>query len=136
MAFRRYRRGTINGATDCIRINPFNLEDLVRKFLIPIAAGAAALLSTQAQASDMLSSTTQFYADEAPVVENVRMVCDEYGRCLREPRRKTVIIEDSYNYAPRERYIERRYRDDRSAPGVGIRAPGVSIGVGFGNDRW
>lgn len=80
-----------------------------------------------------MRSTAEFYADEAPVVENVRMVCNEYGRCWREPSRKTVIIEDSYN-APRERYIERRYRDDR--PAVGIRAPGVNIGVGVGNDRW
>ena len=47
-----------------------------------------------------------------------------------------MIIEDSYN-APRERYIERRgYYDDRPAAGVGIRAPGVSIGVGVGGDRW
>jgi len=107
----------------------------VRKFLIPVIVGAAALLSSQAQASDVLRSTAEFYADEAPVVENVRMVCNEYGRCWREPGRKTVIIEDSYNYAPRERYIERRYRDDRPAAGVGIRAPGVDIGVGFGDGR-
>lgn len=108
----------------------------MRTLLIPAAIAAAALLTGQAQASDVLRSTTEFYADEAPVVENVRMVCNEFGRCWREPRRKTVIIEDSYN-APRERYIERRgYYDDRPAAGVGIRAPGVSIGVGVGGDRW
>jgi hypothetical protein len=50
-----------------------------------------------------------------------------------------VIVEDSYNYAPRERYIERRsYRDWDDGPraGVGFRAPGVSVGVGVGGDRW
>jgi hypothetical protein len=106
----------------------------VKTFLISAAVAATALIAGQAQASDVLRST-EFYADETPVVENVRMVCNEFGRCWREPRRRTVIIEDSYN-APRERYIERRYRDDRPAAGVGIHAPGVSIGVGVGNDRW
>ena len=92
-------------------------------------------MASQVQAADTLRTTTEFYADEAPIVENVRMVCNEFGRCWREPRRKAVIIDDSYN-APRERYIERRYYDDRPRGGVGIHAPGVSIGVGVGGDRW
>ena len=40
---------------------------------------------------------------------------------------------------PRERYYERRtYRDWDDSPraGVGIRTPGVSVGVGVGEDRW
>ena len=41
-------------------------------------------------------------------IENVRMICNEYGRCWRERGQRRVIIDDSYNYAPRERYIERR----------------------------
>jgi len=36
------------------------------------------------------------------------MVCDQYGRCWRERGPRRVIIQDSYDYAPRERYIERR----------------------------
>jgi hypothetical protein len=123
----------------------------MKKLLISAAVGAAALFASNAQAADVFSSTTQFYTDEAPVyaheapayaheapvVESVRMVCNEYGRCWREPSRRTVIIErDSYNYAPRERYIERRHYDDRPGAGVGIRAPGVSVGVGVGGDRW
>jgi len=49
-----------------------------------------------------------------------------------------VIVRDSYAYQPRERYIEhRRYRDyDEPRAGVGIRAPGVSVGVGVDSDRW
>lgn len=123
----------------------------MKKFLIPAALAAAALLTSQAQASDMLRSSAEFYAGETPVVENVRMVCNEFGRCWREPSRRTVIIEDSYNApreryieapgeryieAPRERYIERRYREDRPAAGIGIHAPGVSVGVGVDDDRW
>jgi hypothetical protein len=47
-----------------------------------------------------------------------------------------VIIRDSYNYAPRERYIERRhYRDwDEPRAGIGFHAPGVSVGIG--DNRW
>jgi hypothetical protein len=113
----------------------------VKTFLISVAVGATALAASHARAADALSTTTEFYADEAPVVENVRMVCNEFGRCWREPRRRAVIIDDSYN-APRERYIERRYYDDHRyyndhpRAGVGIHAPGVSVGVGVGGDRW
>ena len=49
-----------------------------------------------------------------------------------------VVVRDSYAYAPRERYIEqRRYRDyDEPRAGVGIRAPGVDVGVGIAGERW
>ena len=66
---------------------------------------------------------------------HVRMVCNEGGRCWRERGERRVIIRDpgdSYGYAPRERYIERRGHDDRG--GVGFRAPGVSVGIG--TDRY
>jgi hypothetical protein len=53
---------------------------------------------------------------------------------------RRVIVRDpgdSYGYAPRERYIERRGYDDRGnndRGGVGFRAPGVSVGIG--TDRY
>jgi hypothetical protein len=135
----------------------------MKKLLISAAIGASALLGGNAQAADLTSS--EFYADEQPVVESVRMICDEFDRCWREPRRRTVIIErdddnyapreryiargsynyvpreryierNGYNYVPRERYIERRYYPDRPPADVGIDAPGVSVGVGIGGDRW
>lgn len=112
----------------------------MNQLLISIAVGATALLGGPARAADSLA-TGEFYADERPAVESVRIVCDEFGRCWREPRRRTMIIEDSYNsyndtprehhieYAPRERYIERRnYR----APAADVDMPGV----GVGGDRW
>ena len=63
-------------------------------------------------------------------VQNVRMVCDENGRCWRQRGERRVIIRDSYDYAPRERYYERRGYEDRG--GIGFVAPGVSVGIGTG----
>lgn len=107
----------------------------MRKLAIGLMAGAGALLTGSANASDIY---TQSEYGNSDLVQQVRMVCDEDGRCYRQRGETRVIVRDSYNYAPRERYIERRYRDydDRPRSGVGIRAPGVSVGVGVDNDRW
>ena len=108
----------------------------MRKLAIGLLAGAGALLTGGAHASDIY---TQSEYGNSDLVQQVRMICDEDGRCYRSRSEKRVIIRDSYNYAPRERYIEtRRYRDYDDTPraGVGIRAPGVSVGVGVDNDRW
>jgi hypothetical protein len=70
-------------------------------------------------------------------IQNVRMVCDENGRCWRERSERRVIIRDpgdSYGYAPRERYIERRGYGEELGGGIGFRAPGVSVGIG--TDRY
>jgi hypothetical protein len=112
-----------------------NEEDYMRKFAIALLVGAGALLAgNSANASDIYTSS-----EFTNAVQPVRMVCNEDGRCYRTRGGSRVIVEDSYNYAPRERYIERRgYRDWDDGPraGVGFRAPGVSVGVGVGNDRW
>ena len=106
----------------------------MRKIAIGLLAGAGALLAGSANASDIYTSTEYTNSD---LIQQVRMVCDDSGRCYRS-RESRVIVRDSYNYAPRERYIEhRRYRDyDEPRAGVGIRAPGVSVGVGVDSDRW
>ena len=104
----------------------------MRKIAIGLMAGAGALMAGSANASDIY--TTSEYSN-ADLVQQVRMVCDEDGRCYRARSGSRVIVRDSYAYAPRERYIEhRRYRDWDDGPRVGIRAPGVSVGIG--NDRW
>lgn len=106
----------------------------MRKIAIGLMAGAGALVAGSANASDI--HTTEEYSN-ADLVQQVRMVCDEDGRCYRTRGGSRVIVRDSYAYAPRERYIERRHYHDRDdGPRVGIRAPGVSVGVGVGNDRW
>ena len=99
----------------------------MRKIAIGLLAGAGALLTGSANASDIY--TTSEYSN-SDLVQQVRMVTRGGSR---------VIVRDSYAYAPRERYIERRhYRDWDDGPrgGVGIRAPGVSVGVGVDSNRW
>ena len=111
----------------------------MRKFAITLLAGAGALFAGGANASDIYT-TTEYTNPDLPLVQPVRMVCNEDGRCYRSRGSRRVIIRDSYDYyAPRERYIERRsYRDWDDGPraGVGFGAPGVSVGVGVGGDRW
>src|SRR5262245_27779185 len=108
----------------------------MKALAIALLAGAAALSAGSARASDVYVSDGYANPD---LVQQVRLVCDEYGNCYRTRGGARVIVRDSYNYAPRERYYERRtYRnyDDGPRAGVGIRAPGVSVGVGVGSDRW
>lgn len=62
--------------------------------------------------------------------ETARMVCDGNGRCWRQRGARRVVVENSYNYAPRERYIERRgYYDG------GYYNSGPSVGIGVGPGR-
>jgi hypothetical protein len=110
----------------------------MKTFAIALLASVGALsVGSAAKATDIYSTTEYSNPD---LVQQVRMVCDDDGRCYRTRGGKRVIIEDSYNYAPRERYIERReyrdrdYYDDRPGAGVGIRTPGGTVGIGV--DRY
>jgi hypothetical protein len=99
---------------------------------IALAVGASALFTTAASAAPLSADLS--VAPESNI-QNVRMVCNENGRCWRERGERRVIIRepgDSYGYAPRERYIERRGYEERG--GIGFRAPGVSVGIG--TDRY
>ena len=101
----------------------------MKNLAIYLAAGASTLLMTAASASP-LSPNASVMPDSD--IQNVRMVCNEDGRCWRERGERRVIVResrDSYGYAPRERYIERRGYEERGG-GIGIRAPGVSVGIG------
>src|SRR5882724_7471105 len=101
----------------------------MKNLAIYLAAGASALFMTAASAAPLSADIA--VAPESNI-QNVRMVCDEDGRCWRERGERRVIIRerDSYGYAPRERYIERRGYEDRG--GIGFSAPGVSVGIGTG----
>lgn len=101
----------------------------MQKLAIALMAGAGALFATAASAAPLSSGMTVLPDSN---IEQVRMVCNENGRCWRERGERRVIIRDSYGYAPRERYYERRGYEDRG--GIGIRAPGVSVGIG--TDRY
>ena len=107
----------------------------MRTFSIALAAAASTLVVTAASAAPLSPAVPS--APESNI-QNVRMVCNEYGRCWHERSDRRVIIRegrDSYDYAPRERYIERRsYYRDHDRGGVEFNAPGVSVGVG--SDRY
>jgi hypothetical protein len=109
----------------------------MKTFAIALLAGVGALSVGSAKASDIYTSSEYTSPD---LVQQVRLVCDEDGRCYRTRGGSRVIVRDSYNsYEPRDRYYERRtYRDWDDGPraGVAIRTPGVSVGVGVGGDRW
>ncbi|MEA2896611.1 MAG: hypothetical protein QOJ84_2226 [Bradyrhizobium sp.] len=106
----------------------------MNKLAISLAVGASALFATAATAAPLAAHPSVGVDSN---VQNVRMVCNENGRCWRERGERQVIIRerDSYNYAPRERYIERRGYEGRryeERGGIGINVPGVSVGIGTG----
>jgi hypothetical protein len=108
----------------------------MKNLAIYLAAGASLLLVTTATAAPLSADVSVAPQNH---IQNVRMVCNEGGRCWRERGERRVIIRDpgdSYGYASPERYIERRGYDDRGYDrgGVGFRAPGVSVGIG--TDRY
>ena len=110
----------------------------MNKIAISFAAAASALLATAATAAPLIADQS-IRADSN--IQNVRMVCNEDGRCWRERGEQRVIVRDSYGYAPRERYIERRgyydggYYDNGPSVGIGVGPGGVGFGVGVG-PRW
>jgi hypothetical protein len=110
----------------------------MKTIAISLAIGASALFASAASAAPH-SNGFSILPDNG--VENVRLVCDQRGRCVRTRAGQRVVIQrdyDSYNYAPREGYIERRGYDDggyyNRGPGVGIDVGPGGVGVGFG--RW
>jgi hypothetical protein len=107
----------------------------MRTIAIALLAGVGALAAANGAKAADFTTTSQYAGPE--LVQQVRLVCDDAGNCYRTHGGARVIVRDSYATMPRDRYYERRtYRDwdDGPRPGVGIRAPGVSVGVGV--DRW
>jgi predicted secreted protein len=109
----------------------------MKALTVTLAAAASALMMTAASAAPIsvgTSSAASVARDGN--IQNVRMVCNEEGRCWREHSERRVIIRDrdAYDYAPRERYIDRRDRGYEDRGGIGFRAPGVSVGIG--TDRY
>ena len=99
---------------------------------ISVAVGASALFTTAASAAPL---SVDVIVLQKSNIQNVRMVCNESGRCWRERGEGRVIIRepgDAYGYAPPERYNERRRYEgrDEHQGGIGLRAPGVSVGIG------
>jgi hypothetical protein len=102
----------------------------MKTLIVALAAGASALFVTAASAAPLTADRT--IAPQSNI-QNVRMVCNEDGRCWRQRSERRVIVREpgeAYGYAPRERYIERRGYEERG--GIGFSAPGVSVGIGTG----
>jgi hypothetical protein len=95
----------------------------MNKLAISLIAGASALLASSAFAAP-LSNGISVLPDGN--IEQVRMVCNENGRCWRERGERRVIVRESYGYDRGRRY------DDGRRDGVAIRTPGVTVGIGTG----
>ena len=110
----------------------------MKTLTISLAAAASGLLMTAASAAPLSVGASDSAAAVArnSDLQQVRMVCNEDGRCWRERGERRVIIHERDSYGPRERYERRGYsdRDYDDRGGVGIRAPGVSVGIG--TDRY
>jgi hypothetical protein len=112
----------------------------MKNVLISLVIGAGALLASGANAAP-LTVGPSVLPDNG--IENVRLICDDAGRCYRTRGGRRVVVQeygDSYNYAPRERYIERRGYydggyDNGPRLGIGVGPGGVGVGVGVG-PRW
>jgi hypothetical protein len=112
----------------------------MKNLVVSLAIGAGALLSSGANAAP-LSINPSMQPDSA--IEQVRLVCDDYGRCYRTRGGRRVVIQQDYgdsdNYRPRERYVERRgsydggYYNNGPSVGIGVGPGGVGVGVG---PRW
>jgi hypothetical protein len=106
----------------------------MRKFAIALLADAGALFTGSANAADVYTSNE--YANAEPV-QQVRLVCDEGGRCYRIPPRAAAAS------LSKIRTIMRRVNGISSAVATatgmmgrgrdGFRAPGVSLGVRRGS---
>src|SRR5260370_42439458 len=103
----------------------------MNKIAISFAVGATALLAPAATAAPLTAARS---VAQDSNIQNVRMVCDENGRCWRERRDQRVIIgdpRDSYGYdAPRQRYLARHGYEERGR--IGSHRPGRSRGNGPG----
>ena len=110
----------------------------MKKLILPLAIAATALCASAASAAP-LSNGLSVMPDNG--IENVRLVCDDAGRCYRTRGGRRVVIErdysDSYNYYPRDRYYRGGYGyyDGGPSVGIGVGPGGVGFGVGVG-PRW
>jgi hypothetical protein len=100
----------------------------MKSLVISLAVGASALFATAASSAP-LSADVSIQPNGS--ILNVRMVCNENGRCWRERGERRVIIRDrdAYGYDRRDRFDRGGYDGDRRG-GVGIQVPGVSVGIG------
>ena len=101
-----------------------------------LAAGT--LMATGASAAPLLNQGNSLV--KFALTENVRLVCDEYGRCYRTRGPRYVerrYYGDSYGYG-RRAYVEPGYGYAQPGYGYGggYYGGGPSIGFSFGTGRY
>lgn len=100
------------------------------------AIGATLLLSTSAMAAPLSPNAAK--GGQVSNIDQVRLVCNEYGRCWRTRGPRYV----QRGYGDDGYYVRRSYDYDRGAgyysgPGYGgYYGGGPSIGFSFGTGRW
>src|SRR3979409_1834983 len=101
------------------------------KKIVLSVLGATALLSTGAVAAPMNPAAIQ--SAEGSNIDQVRLVCNEYGRCyrVRGPR----YIQRSYGYDDDGYYVRRSYGYYGGGPGYYGGGPGYGY-YGGGPARW
>jgi hypothetical protein len=103
--------------------------------------GATALLATAASAAPLNPAAVGI--PEASNIDQVRLVCNERGRCWRSRGPRYVQRSyDGYGYGDDDGYYARRSYNYYggpgyySEPGYGYYGGGPSIGFSFGTGRW
>ena len=101
------------------------------KILLSIAR-ATVLLASAASAAPL--SPAAVGTSAASNIDQVRLVCNEYGRCYRTRGPRYVYRgDDDRYYAPRRSY---GYYGGGPGYGGGYYGGGPSIGFSFGGGRW
>jgi len=104
----------------------------MRNMVISLALGAGAIFASSAADAAPLTKGLAMLPNDN--IENVRLVCDQVGRCYRTRGGRRVIYGNSYGYAPGY-YGGPGYYGSGYGPGVGVGIGPVGVGVGFG-PRW
>src|SRR5258708_20076981 len=111
----------------------------MRNMVISLALGAGAIFASSAADAAPLTKGLAMLPNDN--IENVRLVCDQYGQCYRTGGGRRVIVQGGYGggygYAPGyyggpRYYGGPAYYGGGYGPGVGVGIGPVRVGVGFG----
>ncbi len=69
----------------------------MRKLVVTVLAGAGALFAGSAANAADIYPSSEYPSSDLPLVQPVRMICSDDGRCYRTRGGSHVIIRDSYN---------------------------------------
>ena len=114
----------------------------MRNMVISLALGTGAIFGSAGADAAPLTKGLAMLPNTS--IENVRLVCDQYGQCYRTRGGRRVIVQGGYGggygYAPG--YYGGPgydggpgYYGGGYGPGVGVGIGPVGVGVGFG-PRW